>query len=205
MNNEPIFQYQGNRRSLPKISSERGKILLFFVLGAFAAITFSLLFKEFYTPREISYFRSIFFSDLNALNNLSSGFRSVIFHSISTITELTFILIASVSYFSKKLFRIISLLGGAMLGRSLSCLIYFTHLYHIPSLSCVLTVFYFFSVNVTFIVFAFVCEAYSRELDYTSDRLMTEKNFKHFSDFLSASGSVILLTVIKTIILITIQ
>lgn len=205
MNNEPIFQYQGNRRSLPKISSERGKILLFFVLGAFAAITFSLLFKKSYTPREISYFRSIFFSHINGFKDLSTGFQSVISCAIPTIATLALMFIASFSFFSKKLFRIISSIGGAILGRSISCLIYFTHLYHIPSLSCVLTVFYFFSVNVTFIVFAFACEAYSRELDYTSDRLMTEKNLKHFSDFLSASGSVILLTVIKTIILITIQ
>lgn len=205
MNNEPIYQYQGSRGTLLKISSERNKILLFFLLGTFASITFSLLFEKSYTPREISYFRSIFFSDLNALKNLSSGFRSVIFHAIPTITELTFILIASVSYFSKKLFRIISLLGGAMLGRSLSCLIYFAHLDHISTFSCIIIAFYFFSVNVAFLVFAFACEAYSREFDYASDRLMTEKNFKHFSEYLSSVGSVILFAIIKIIVLITIQ
>lgn len=205
MNNEPIFQYQGNRRTLLIISSERSKILLFFLLGAFAAITFSLLFEKSYTPSEISYFQSIFISDINCFKDLSNGFRSVISCALPTIATLTLMFTASLTFFSKKLFRIISSIGGAILGRSISCLIYFAHLEHIPSLSCIIIAFYFFSVNVAFVIFAFACEAYSRELDFSSDRLMTEKNIKHLSDFLSAAGSVILFTVIKTIILITIQ
>jgi hypothetical protein len=92
-----------------------------------------------------------------------------------------------------------------MLGRLISYLTYFSIQNLISSLTCIIIALYFFSVNVAFVTFAFACESYSSELDFTSDRLMTEKNIKHFSDFLSATGSVILLTIIKTIILIPIH
>lgn len=205
MNNEPIFQHQGNRRTFALFNSEKAKLIILFALGMFAAIAFSALFDKSYTPRELSYLEELCCSDNVNKAGLMSHFTKIFADALPSILCVILIFAASVSFFFKKLFTIIASLSGLTFGRLISCLLYCTQQHDISSSICFIVALYFFSVFSAYIAFSFSCNTYTQNIKPESGRLLTETNIKHFTDFISSIGTIILLTIIKSIILIPLQ